>query len=348
MKRRRDDMNGYRIAVVGATGAVGREVLRILDERRFPIGELRLLASSRSPGRRIDGRPVEAVTPERFDGLDLAIFDTPDAVAEEWVPVAAARGVIVIDNSAAFRMAKGVPLVIPEVNGDELAHLPRRIVANPNCTAATIAIPLAALHKEAGLRRVIACSYQSVSGAGQQGTEQLWNELRETVTNSRPPERPQGQAFKHPIAMNLIPAIGSLRGSHTSEEVKVAAELRKMLAIPDLAVGMTCVRIPTLIAHGVAVHAEFASPLDPDRARLILERSPGVAVLDDPSSAKYPTALGAAGRDPCYVGRIRTDEAGNLAFFAVADNLRKGAALNAVQIAEHLIHRGLVPSGVRA
>ncbi|HEU4797993.1 MAG TPA: aspartate-semialdehyde dehydrogenase, partial [bacterium] len=224
----------------------------------------------------------------------------------------------------------------------------RRIVANPNCTAATIAVPLAALHREAGLRRLIACSYQSVSGAGQHGTEQLWNELRETVTNSRPPERPRGHAFKHPIAMNLIPAIGSLHGSHTSEEVKVAAELRKMLALPDLAVGMTCVRIPTLVAHGVAVHAEFNRALDADRARQILERSPGVAVLDDPSSAQYPTALGAAGRDPCYVGRIRTDEAGNLAFFAVADNLRKGAALNAVQIAEHLIQRGLVRSSVRA
>jgi len=341
-------MNGYRIAVVGATGAVGREVLRILDERRFPIAELRLLASSRSAGRRIDGHTVLAVAAECFDGLDLAIFDTPDAVAEEWVPVAAARGVIAIDNSAAFRMAEGVPLVIPEVNGDALAHLPRRIVANPNCTAATIAVPLAALHREAGLRRVIACSYQSVSGAGQKGVEQLWAELRQVVSSRRPVEQPLGEAFKHPIALNLIPAIGSLRGSHTSEEVKVAAELRKMLSVPDLAVGMTCVRVPTLVAHGVAVHAEFSRPLDADRARQILERSPGVAVLDDPSSARYPTALNAAGRDPCYVGRIRTDEAGNLAFFAVADNLRKGAALNAVQIAEHLIQRGLVRSSVRA
>jgi len=168
------------------------------------------------------------------------------------------------------------------------------------------------------------------------------------VANSRPPERPRGHAFKHPIAMNLIPAIGSLRGAHTSEEVKVAAELRKMLGVPDLAVGMTCVRVPTLVAHGVAVHAEFAQTLDPQHARRILERAPGVTVVDEPSSAQYPTPLRAAGTDPCYVGRIRTDEAGNLAFFAVADNLRKGAALNAVQIAEHLIQRGLVRSGARA
>ena len=341
-------MSGYRIAIVGATGAVGREVLRILEERAFPIAELRLLASSRSAGKRLGRYVVEAIAPERFDGLDLAIFDTPDRVAEEWVPVAAARGVIAIDNSSAFRMAEGVPLVIPEVNAHDLGHLPRGIVANPNCTCATIAVPLAALHREAGLRRVIACSYQSVSGAGQGGTEQLWAELRDSVAHSRPPERPGGQAFAHPIAMNIIPAIGSLRGAHTSEEVKVAAELRKMLGTPDLAVGMTCVRVPTLVGHGVAVHAEFRSHLDPDRARAILERAPGVAVVDAPSSAGYPTALLAAGRDPCFVGRIRTDEAGNLAFFAAADNLRKGAALNTVQIAEHLVERGLVRSSVRA
>jgi len=337
-------MRGYRVAVAGATGAVGREVLRILDQRRFPAGELRLLASPRSAGARVAGRPVEVMAPERFDGIDLAIFDTPDPVAEEWVPVAAGRGAVVIDNSAAFRMADDVPLVIPEVNGEALAHLPRRIVANPNCTCATIAVPLAALHRAAGLRRVIACSYQSVSGAGHHGVEQLWAELREAVAAGRPPGQPMGRTFAHPIALNLIPAIGSLRGAHTSEEVKVAAELRKLLGIPALAVGMTCVRVPTLVGHGVAVHAEFARPLDAERARRVLEAAPGVAVVDEPSAARYPTVLAAAGQDPCYVGRIRVDEAGALAFFAVADNLRKGAALNAVQIAELLIQRGLVGS----
>lgn len=340
-------MNRYRIAVVGATGAVGREVLRVLAERAFPASDLRLLASARSAGTRIDGHPVEAVAPERFDGLDLAIFDTPDPVAEQWVPVAASRGVIVIDNSGVFRMAEDVPLVIPEVNGDALAQIPRRIVANPNCTTATIAVPLAALHREAGLRRVVACSYQSVSGAGWKGVEQLWAELREAVASHQPPERPGGEAFPHPIALNLIPAIGRPAGAHASEEVKVAAELRKLLNAPELAVGVTCVRVPTLVGHGVAVHAEFQARLDPERARRILERAPGVAVVDEPSAARYPTALQAAGTDPCYVGRIRVDEAGNLAFFAVADNLRKGAALNAVQIAEALIQRGLVPARAR-
>ena len=339
-------MAGIRLAVVGATGAVGREVLRILTQRHFPAAELRLLASPRSAGRRLGAHVVQAVSPQAFDGIDIAIFDTPDPVAEEWVPIAATRGAIAVDNSAAFRMAEDVPLVIPEVNGDALDRLPRRIVANPNCTVATFAVPLAPLHREAHLRRVIACSYQSVSGAGQKGPEQLWTELRAAAASGEVPARPMGEAFKHPIVMNIIPAIGSLRGAHMSEEVKVAAELRKLLDLPGLPAGVTCVRVPTLVGHGVAVHAEFERELTPEQARRILEQFPGVTVVDDPAAAQYPTALGAAGRDPCYVGRIRTDEAGNLAFFAVADNLRKGAALNAVQIAEALVARGAVAKTV--
>jgi aspartate-semialdehyde dehydrogenase len=335
-------MSGIRLAVVGATGAVGREVLRILAQRRFPMRELRLLASPRSAGRKLGTHVVQAVTPQAFDGVDIAIFDTPDAVAEQWVPVAATRGAIAVDNSAAFRMAEDIPLVIPEINGDMLDTLPRRIVANPNCTVATFAVPLAPLHREARLRRVIACSYQSVSGAGQKGPDQLWTELRTAAAAGEVPAKPMGDAFKHPIVMNIIPAIGSPHGAHTSEEVKVAAELRKLLDCPGLPAGVTCVRVPTLVGHGVAVHAEFERALTPEQARRILEQSPGVAVVDEPAAHQYPTALAAAGRDPCYVGRIRTDEAGNLAFFAVADNLRKGAALNAVQIAEALVARGAI------
>ncbi len=335
-------MPGIRLAVVGATGAVGREVLRILEQRRLPTAELRLLASPRSAGRRLGSHVVHAVSPQAFDGIDVAIFDTPDAVAEEWVPVAATRGAIAVDNSATFRMAEDVPLVIPEINGDALDRLPRRIVANPNCTVATFAVPLAPLHREARLRRVIACSYQSVSGAGQKGSDQLWTELRAAAMSGEVPAKPMGDAFKDPILMNIIPAIGGLRGAHTSEEVKVAAELRKLLDAPGLLAGVTCVRVPTLVGHGVAVHAEFERELTPEQARRILEHAPGVSVLDDPAAGQYPTALAAAGRDPCYVGRLRTDEAGNLAFFTVADNLRKGAALNAVQIAEALIARGAV------
>lgn len=340
-------MSGYRVGIVGATGAVGREVLRILEERRFPAAELRLIASPRSAGKMVGGHTVEAISEGTFEHLDLAIFDTPDDVARQWVPVAAARGATVIDNSAAFRMDPDVPLVIPEINSSALARMPRKIVANPNCTTATFAVPLAPLHHAAGLRRVIACSYQSTSGAGQKGLEQLWAEVKEVAAAQRPLSRPLGEAFAHPIAMNLIPAIGSVRGAHFSEEVKVASELRKMLETPNLAVGVTCVRVPTLVAHGVAVHAEFARPLDAGRAREILEHAPGVAVIDDPAAAQFPTPLAAAGRDPCYVGRIRTDEAGSLAFFAVADNLRKGAALNAVQIAEHLISMGFLTPRIK-
>ncbi|MDQ7819934.1 MAG: aspartate-semialdehyde dehydrogenase [Armatimonadota bacterium] len=339
---------GFRVGIVGATGVVGREVLRVLQQRRFPVDTLRLFASERSVGRRIGAHAVEALSEEAFAGLDVVIFDTPDDVARRWVPRAAAAGATVIDNSAAFRMDPDVPLVIPEVNAHALARIPRRIVANPNCTTATIAVPLAPLHREAGLRRLVACSYQSVSGAGQRGVEQLWAEVQHMVATRRVPPRPLGAAFTHPIAGNLIPAIGSLRGTQFSEETKVAAELRKMLDLPDLAVGVTCVRVPTLVGHGVAVHAEFERPLPAEQARALLAAAPGVEVVDDPASGAYPTPAAAAGRDPCLVGRIRTDEAGMLAFFAVADNLRKGAALNAVQIAEHLAQAGLLASGVRS
>ncbi len=339
-------MSGYRVGIVGATGVVGREALRILEERRFPASDIRLFASARSAGRRIGARTVEQLSKEALRDLDLAIFDTPDEVAADWVPVAAAAGAIVIDNSATFRMEPDVPLVIPEVNPEALRHTGRRIIANPNCTTATMAVPLAPLHRAAGLTRVIACSYQSVSGAGQRGVDQLWTELEATAASRRPPERPQGTAFAHPIAMNLIPAVGSPRGAMFSEEIKIAAELRKLLSAPRLAVGVTCVRVPTLVAHGVAVHAEFQRPVDAARARNLLAGAAGVELVDDPAAGRYPTPLGAAGRDPCLVGRLRTDEAGCLAFFAVADNLRKGAALNAVQIAECLIEIGLLTSRV--
>jgi aspartate-semialdehyde dehydrogenase len=334
----------FRVGLVGATGAVGREALRILEERRFPASEIRLFASARSAGQRLGNRIVNAITADAFRDLDVILFDTPDDVAREWVPKAAAAGAMVIDKSAAFRQDADVPLVIPEVNAEALRRVPRRIVANPNCTVAAFAVPLAPLHKAATLKRVIACSYQSVSGAGHQGIEQLWAELDATMASHRPLERPHGQAFAHPIALNLIPAVGSWRGSGFSEEIKVAAELRKLLGTPTLAVGVTCVRVPTLVAHGVAVHAEFDRPLDVARARALLADAQGVEVIDDPAAGRFPTPLAAAGRDPCLVGRLRLDEAGGLAFFVVADNLRKGAALNAVQIAERLIKMGLLTS----
>jgi len=339
---------GYRVAVVGATGAVGREVLCLLDARRFPVAALRAVATARSAGRRLGPHVVVPIAPSVFDDIDVAIFDTPDEAAKEWVPVAAARGAWVIDNSAAFRMDEDVPLVIPEINAHALRRAPRRIIANPNCTTATVAVPLAPLHRAARLRRLIACSYQSASGAGQRGLDQLWAELTEAAASGRAPERPRGEASpKHPMALNVIPAVGSLRGAHTTEEVKVQAELRKMLEAPDILCGVTCVRVPTLRAHGVAAHAEFAEPMPAERARDLLGRAAGVEVLDDPAGGRFPTAIGASGREACYVGRIRIDAAGCLAFFAVADNLWKGAALNTVQIAETLVRDGLL-AGARA
>jgi aspartate-semialdehyde dehydrogenase len=231
--------------------------------------------------------------------------------------------------------------VIPEVNRHAL-RTGSRVIANPNCTIAAITVPLGPLHRHAGLRRVVACSYQSVSGAGQRGIEQLWAETKEIAASGVPPAAAGGRAFAHPIAMNVIPAVGSFRGAHAGEEVKMAAELRKMLEAPGLSMGVTCVRVPTLRAHGVAVHAEFDRPLSPADARELLRRAAGVEVVDGPELGLYTTPLGAAGRHPCYVGRIRTDEAGLLAFFAVADNLLKGAALNAVQIAEAVVEDGLL------
>ncbi len=330
--------NGYVVAVVGATGVVGRQAVAILETRGFPIQELRLVASPRSAGKRVDGHPVVALSEEVFDGCDIAIFDVPDAVSAEWAPRAVSRGVVVIDNSATFRMDPEVPLVIPEINGARVKDRPRGIIANPNCTTATFLLPLAPLHRAYGLRRVVACSYQSVSGAGQAGTEQLWRELRAVVERGEPVQEALGEAFPHPIALNVLPFVGSLReAGHTSEEVKAQQESRKILDHPTLEVGITCVRVPTLVGHGVAVHASFDRRPDLAEVRDILQAAPGVKVIDDPRTARYPNPLLAAGRDPVYVGRIRFDGGGNLAFFAVADNLRKGAALNAVQIAETLV-----------
>lgn len=341
-------MEGYRVGIVGATGAVGREVVKILRERRFPAASVRLIASGRSAGTRLGDAVVEGISDEMLKDLDIAIFDTPDDIARRWVPVASSLGVTAIDNSAAFRMEPDVPLVIPEINAHALRNAPRRIIANPNCTTATIAVPLAPLHRAAQLTRVIACSYQAVSGAGQKGVQQLWAEIDQSVHSHQPPAAPRGDAFGHPIAFNIIPAIGSFKGDQTSEEVKVASELRKMLEAPDIRAGVTCVRVPTLVGHGVAVHAEFARPLDPATVRRILMEAPGVEVIDDPALSRFPTTLQSAGRDPCYVGRIREDGAGSLAFFAIADNLRKGAALNTIQIAETLIQMRLLSPRVRA
>ncbi|MFN2490571.1 MAG: aspartate-semialdehyde dehydrogenase [Actinomycetota bacterium] len=339
-----------RLVVVGATGAVGTEILRILEERTFPADAVVPVASARSAGRRLgfggDSIEVVPLRPEVFEDADMALFDVPDDVALEWAPVAAARDCVVVDNSAAWRMDGAVPLVVPEINPAALEDLPKGIVASPNCTTLAMVVPLWALHVGAGLRRVILASYQAVSGAGKGGVDELWDQIERAVKD---PEAVRdgsardvleaGSVFAHPIAMNVIPQCGSIKDDgYTSEELKLCHETRKIMSLPDLPVTATCVRVPVVKGHGVAVHAEFARAIAATEAREWLAGAAGVALSDDVAAAIYPTPLEAAGRDACYVGRIRRDlfDDHALELFCVADNLRKGAALNTVQIAERL------------
>jgi aspartate-semialdehyde dehydrogenase len=337
-----------RIAVVGATGAVGTEILGILEGRDLPIEEMRPVASQRSAGRRLTFRgstvEVGAIAPEVFEGIDIALFDVPDNVSEEWAPVAAESGSVVVDNSAAWRMHPKVPLVVPEINPQDVDERPIGIIASPNCTMLTLVVPLGVLNQRARLTRVISSSYQAASGAGKPGVDELWDQMeravkeRDLVTMGLAREVLEpGTTFPHPLAMNVIPQVGSVRDDgYTGEESKVAAETRKVLGMGDLPVTATCVRVPTVVGHGVSVHAEFEEPIGVSEARVLMKGAPGIELLDDPGKGLYPTPLEAAGRDPCFVGRIRQDpnDERALEWFAVADNLRKGAALNTVQIAQ--------------
>jgi aspartate-semialdehyde dehydrogenase len=339
-----------RVVVVGATGAVGSEILRILESRDFPADQVALVASARSAGRRLSFKgtslEVSALTTDVFEGADIALFDVPDAVSLEWAPVAASAGAIVVDNSAAFRMDPDAPLVVPEINAGEVHVAPKGIIASPNCTTLAMIVSLAPLHRAAGLKRLVVSSYQAASGSGRPGIDELWDQtaraLKEpdAVTAGLGREvLDAGETFPHPIAMNVIPQCGSFKEDrYTSEELKLCYETRKILDIPNLPVTATCVRVPVMVGHGVSVHAEFERDISPDEARELLRSAPGVEVMDDPAAAEYPTPLQAAGRDASYVGRIRQDlfDPRALEMFCVGDNLRKGAALNTVQIAELL------------
>lgn len=340
-----------RLVIVGATGAVGSEILAILEERDVVVDELVPVASARSAGRRVrfrgDDVEVRELSESVFDGADVALFDVPDDVSVEWAPVAVARGTIVVDNSAAWRMDTDVPLVVPEINPEAVRNPPKGIIASPNCTMLATVVAVGALHANATLTRLICSSYQAASGAGKPGVDELWDQLERAVKEPDAVTRglardvlDAGTAFAHPLALNVIPQIGSTRDNgYTGEEVKLAAEIRKVLGAPDLRVTATCVRVPTMVGHGVSIHAEFARAISADDARSILDGAPGVEVMDDTPNGVYPTPLHAAGRDPCYVGRIRQDphDPKALELFSVADNLRKGAALNTVQIAELLV-----------
>ncbi len=331
-------MAGYRVAILGATGLVGREFLKVLAQRKFPVAELRLLASDRSAGSRLsfagEELPVEAATPDSFRGVEYALFSAGADVSRALAPAAAAAGAVVVDNSAAWRMEPDVPLVVPEVNGaDAFTH--HGIIANPNCSTIQMVVALYPLHQANPLRRVVVDTYQSVSGTGGPAVDELYTQTRALLAG----EPAEPSVYPHQIAFNVLPHIDVfLDNGYTKEEWKMVQETRKIMHVPELPVSATTVRVPVPVGHSEAVHAEFARPMLPAEARAILERAPGVRVVDAPAEAQYPLASYAAGRDEVFVGRIRADAShpNGLALWIVSDNLRKGAALNAVQIAELL------------
>ncbi|GAA4933596.1 aspartate-semialdehyde dehydrogenase [Actinoplanes utahensis] len=340
------------LAVVGATGSVGSVMLELLSSRRNVWGEIRLIASARSAGKvltcRGESLDVRELTAEAFDGVDVAMFDVPDEVSEHWAPIAVARGVTVVDNSSAFRMRSDVPLVVPEVNREDLAHRPAGIVASANCTTAAMIVAVAPLHREYGLRELVLASYQSASGAGQVGVDTLHDQLSKVAGDrslgSRPGNVRQAVGddlgpFPAPLALNVVPWSGDLADAGwSSEELKLRNESRKILAVPALKVSATCVRVPVVTGHSIAVHAVFASEVTADGARQALRNAPGVILVDDPEAGEFPMPIDAVGTDPSWVGRIRRamDDPRALSFFVTGDNMRKGAALNTVQIAELL------------
>ncbi len=326
----------YRVAVVGATGMVGMTMREILEERRFPVSELRLLASERSRGRRLPFRgeeiEVQVLEESSFEGIDLALFSAGAEISRRFAPHAVRAGALVVDNSSAFRMDPDVPLVVPEVN-PEAAFGHRGLIANPNCSTIQMVVVLKPLHDRSPLRRVVVSTYQSVSGTGREAVDELRAQTEAVLRG----EEPVPQVYPHPIAFNCLPHIDVFRpNGYTKEEMKMVEETRKIMGIPDLPVSATTVRVPVFIGHSESVNAEFEDPISPEEARRILSEAPGVEVVDDPDTFRYPLAVDAAGKDHCFVGRIRADlscpRALNL--WVVADNLRKGAALNAVQIAE--------------
>ncbi len=319
------------VGVVGATGLVGRTMVRVIEERAFPLDRLRLFASERSAGSTIPFRGkdivVEKLEPRSFEGIDIALFSAGGGLSREFAPIAAAAGAIVIDNSSAWRQDPDVPLVVPEVNGST-AHEHKGIIANPNCSTIQLLLPLQSLHDRFGLRRVVVSTYQSISGAGQSGVEQLQTEMRG--------ETPAQPHFRRPAALNTMFHDFPEGSEETEEEMKMVRESRRILGLPELRIAVTCVRIPTTGGHGESVNVELERPTTVEEIRAALSEMEGMRVVDDPSHDVYPTILDAEGIDDVLVGRIRADRSVENGFhlWVVADNLRKGAATNAVQIAE--------------
>jgi aspartate-semialdehyde dehydrogenase len=337
------------LAVVGATGAVGTVMLDLLSTRDDVWGEIRLVASPRSAGRRLRVRgeelEVQALGADVFEGIDVAMFDVPDEVSAQWAPVAAARGAVAVDNSGAFRMDPDVPLVVPEINPEQAARRPKGIIANPNCTTLSLIVAVGALHRAFALREMVVASYQAASGAGQAGIDTLYAQL-DKVAGSRALGQRAGDLraavgdfgpFPAPLALNVVPWAGSLKDDGwSSEELKIRNESRKILGLPELRVHATCVRVPVVTTHAVAVHAIFAREVTREGAQRALDSAPGVILNDEPGRAEFPTPADVVGTDPTWVGRVRRslDDPHAIELFVCGDNLRKGAALNTAQVAE--------------
>ena len=338
-------MKKYRIGIVGATGAVGQEIIRLLESRDFPVSEVRLLASERSAGREYEVcgnlETVRGTTPEAFESLDFAIFSAGGSISKQFVDLARKRGCVVIDNSSAFRMEDTVPLVVPEIN-PMAAERHKGVLANPNCTTAVTLMALYPLHKRFGLKSFFASTYQAVSGAGAGGITELESQIHAKKDSE---EEIAPSVFPHPIAFNLIPHVDEFReDGYTKEELKMRNKSRKILSYPNLRVSCTCVRVPVKRAHSISINAEFEHPVNVPDAKTAIEEFEGTEIWDLPNALRYPMPLDYSEKEACGVGRIRVDHVfeNGLAFWVVGDQLWKGAALNAVQIAELLINKKLL------
>jgi len=331
----------YSIAVVGATGAVGNEMIKILEERKLPVGKLKLLASTRSAGSYIEfynkDIKVEILDEDSFKGVDIGLFSAGGTVSEKFAPIAASAGCIVVDNTSAFRMDSQVPLVVPEVNPHAIAQYKKKgIIANPNCSTIQMVVALKPIHDVAGIKRIVVSTYQAVSGTGKKAIDELQDQTRDILSF----QDVECNVYPHQIAFNCLPHIDIfLENAYTKEEMKMVNETRKILEDDSIRVTATTVRAPVFYSHSESVNIETEKKITADEVRNLLSQAPGVTVVDDPASARYPMAIDAAGKDDTFVGRIREDESieKGINMWIVADNLRKGAALNAIQIAEILV-----------
>jgi len=337
-------MKGFDVAIVGATGLVGQEFIKVLGQRNFPMNSIRLFASDRSAGRKLrindEEMEVKETTPYSFDNVDIALFSAGSEISNHFSPIAARAGAVVVDNSAAFRMNPEVPLVVPEVNAEDIKEH-KGIIANPNCSTIQMVVALYPLHRVNPIKRIVVSTYQSVSGTGSAAVEEL-SEQTKLVLEGR---NVVPHVYPHQIAFNLLPEIDVfLDNGYTKEEWKCVEETRKIMHADEIAISATCVRVPVFISHSEAIHIELSEPMPVDTARRILAEAPGVKILDDPAVSLYPHPWSVAGSDDVFVGRIRQDASHDcgLAMWVVADNLRKGAALNAVQIAETMIEKGWI------